>query len=126
MFVAALVLSMGYINLHAMPPPDDKEKNYVWHCIQPVGSCSYLTFWSLSIITQYTLWSCLAELAVAGHFDDIVQLIPFLDDIFSSHGEAASRRILAACYYLSPFAQGWAITLTILWLKFNWSVNSSV
>mmetsp|Transcript_23794 Transcript_23794/g.48672 ORF Transcript_23794/g.48672 Transcript_23794/m.48672 type:complete len:311 (-) Transcript_23794:135-1067(-) len=114
--VAALVLSMGYTNLHVMPPPESKDKTDVWHVIAPLGSCSYLTFWSLSIITQYSLWSCLAELACGGY----LSYAAVLPSNFVAYGEAVARRVLAACYYASPFAQGWAVTLTLLWLKFNW------
>ena len=125
---AALVLSMGFANTRLNPPPESREpKEDRWFVMAPVGSAAYLTYWTLSFVTQYVLWSAVAELACAGYLDGLGAACAWAcPPAARLAGPAAggtagfARRALAASYYAAPFCQGWALALTLLWLKFNW------
>jgi len=127
--VAALVMSMGFANTRMNPPPESKEpKEERWFVMTPVGSAAYLTYWTLSFVTQYFVWSTFSELACAGYLDGLgaacARAFPaalgLVLQVFPRGLEDFARRSLAAAYFAAPFCEGWAISLTLLWLKFNW------
>jgi len=113
--LAMLILSMGYCNSRVNPPPEiSKPYEDRFYVLGAIGNGAFLTYWSIAVLLQYTWWSAFAELGCRGYFD-----APGLAAALALPTDLA-HRALGAAYFVAPFAEGWAVALTLLWLKFNW------
>ena len=99
---AIMALIMRLFCNNVMPPVDQKTNPVIYGILNPVGGAAFLTYQSTTLFSLYAIVTAAAEIS------------------YARSPSTLAGRVLALVYYTSPYFQGLAVVLTLLWLKFNW------